>query len=61
MESDGISQSERARAREFISSLSVDKGFVEKQYWDELGEGGRTRFQKALSGLQGLLEPATKV
>lgn len=60
MESDDTLQSESARARDFIAELSGKNGFVEKKYWDELGEAGRAQFRRAISSLQGELEPAIK-
>ncbi|KAJ4314946.1 hypothetical protein N0V84_008640 [Fusarium piperis] len=60
MESDEIPQSESSRARDFIAELSGKNGFVEKKYWDELSEAGRAKFQRAISSLQGELEPAIK-
>ncbi|RSL61952.1 hypothetical protein CEP54_005994 [Fusarium duplospermum] len=60
MESDEIPQSESSRARDFIAELGGKNGFVEKKYWDELSEAGRAKFQRAISSLQGELEPAIK-
>ncbi|KAL2690098.1 hypothetical protein Neosp_004166 [[Neocosmospora] mangrovei] len=60
MESDEIPQSESSRARDFIAELGGKNGFVEQKYWDELSEAGRAKFQRAISSLQGELEPAIK-
>ncbi|KAJ3467638.1 hypothetical protein MRS44_005202 [Fusarium solani] len=60
MESDDTPQSESARARDFIAELGGKNGFVEEKYWDELSEAGRAKFQRAISSLQGELEPAIK-
>ncbi|RSL92134.1 hypothetical protein CDV31_015293 [Fusarium ambrosium] len=60
MDSDETPQSESSRARDFIAELGGKNGFVEKKYWDELSEAGRAKFQRAISSLQGELEPAIK-
>ncbi|RSL50818.1 hypothetical protein CEP53_008667 [Fusarium sp. AF-6] len=60
MESDDTPQSESDRARDFIAKLSGKNGFVDKEYWDELSEAGRDKFQNAIGSLQSKLEPAIK-
>ncbi|RSL98849.1 hypothetical protein CEP52_010094 [Fusarium oligoseptatum] len=60
MESDDTPQSESDRARDFIAKLSSKNGFVDKEYWDELSEAGRDKFQNAIGSLQSTLEPAIK-
>ncbi|KAM0421093.1 hypothetical protein ACHAPT_011164 [Fusarium lateritium] len=57
---DGIPQSEASRARDFITKLGKERGFVRKQFWDQLDEDGRAESQRITRSLQRELKPAVK-